>query len=171
MNKVDTYHKTKLESLGLYAKRTLAGREQWIAQSGGSQHSEHTVDDGLAWLARHQDRDGSWSNRCLGDGVEARCEKPSNCTGPGSVHCPMAHTGLAVLAFQAGGHYYFNHNVYSETVRRGLDWLVENEEPDGRCSTPRRNRGPSSSRPLRPKGKSKAARARARAAIAASPPG
>jgi uncharacterized protein YfaP (DUF2135 family) len=131
VKKVDTYQETKLASLGLYAKRTLPGREQWIAQSGGSSHSEKTVDEGLAWLARHQDLNGSWSNQCLGEGAASRCEKPTNCTGEGSIHCPMAHTGLAVLAFQAGGHYYFNHNVYSEVVRRGLDWLAENGEPDG----------------------------------------
>lgn len=171
VQKVDTYQQTKLESLGLYAKRTLAGREQWIAQSGGSEHSEHTVDEGLAWLARHQDRDGSWSNHCLGDGVESRCEKPSNCTGAGSVHCPMAHTGLAVLAFQAGGHYYFNHNVYSETVRRGLDWLVENEEPDGALFDAALESGAKLRSPFAAMGKSKAAKARARAAIAASPTG
>ena len=36
----------------------------------------------------------------------------------------VALTGLAVLAFQAGGNYDFNDAEYSECVRCGLDWLV-----------------------------------------------
>jgi hypothetical protein len=43
----------------------------------------------------------------------------------------MAHTGLALLAFQAGGHYHFNNNLYSNAVRKGLDWLVTHQRPDG----------------------------------------
>ena len=42
----------------------------------------------------------------------------------------MAYTGLALLAFQAGGHYYFNEQKYSEVVRRGLEWLVEHQRKD-----------------------------------------
>jgi hypothetical protein len=83
----------------------------------------------------------------------------------------MAHTGLAVLAFQAGGHYYFNHNLYSEAVRRGLDWLVENEEPDGALFDAASESGAKAHFPPQAKGKSKAAKARARAALASSPTG
>ena len=43
----------------------------------------------------------------------------------------MAHTGLAVLAFQAGGYYYFNDTRYSAAVRKALDWIVEHQKDDG----------------------------------------
>ena len=43
----------------------------------------------------------------------------------------MAQSGLALLAFQAGGHFYFNDRKYSPVVRRGLDWLVKHQQADG----------------------------------------
>jgi uncharacterized protein YfaP (DUF2135 family) len=132
VKKIDTYQNTSLQSLGLYAKRTMAGRSEWIAESGGSTQSETTVDDGLNWLARHQGEKGGWSRELLGGGEKSRCEKPLACSDADNVvHCPFAHSGLALLAFQAGGHYYFNNNTYSKTVRRGLDWLVANQASDG----------------------------------------
>ncbi|MFH1921034.1 MAG: prenyltransferase/squalene oxidase repeat-containing protein, partial [Planctomycetota bacterium] len=71
------------------------------------------------------------SSGCLGTAApESRCENDAPCTGPGKTY-EMAHTGLAVLAFQAGGHYYFNSNTYSDVVREGLDWMVEHQRPDG----------------------------------------
>jgi hypothetical protein len=48
----------------------------------------------------------------------------------------MAQTGLAVLAFQAGGHYSYNNSKYSDVVRRGLDWLAEHQHQDGALVTP-----------------------------------
>jgi len=131
VNKVDTYEGTESQALGLYAKRTLGDRERWIASYGGSTISEGAVNAGLQWLSRHQADDGSWSDRCLGDkSPESKCEKESPCTGPGKTY-EMAHTGLAILAFQAGGHYYFNDQVHSAAVRAGLDWMVEHQRPDG----------------------------------------
>ena len=115
---------------GLYARRTKADRGQWIGQYGGSAASEQAVADGLDWLARHQGRDGSWSNKCLGKGAESRCEKDSPCTDPG-LRREMAHTGLALLAFQAGGHYYCNDQRYSDLVSKGLDWIVDHQQDDG----------------------------------------
>jgi len=131
VRKIDTFEAAEPKALGLYDKRTMAGREQWIANYGGSTISEAATGAGLEWLARHQAHDGSWSDRCLGTkSPESRCERPSPCTGPGKRY-EMAHTGLAILAFQAGGHYYFNGNTYSGAVRAALDWMVEHQRPDG----------------------------------------
>src|SRR5439155_24339560 len=44
---------------------------------------------------------------------------------------PFAHTGLALNAFQAGGNYAFNGAKHSDSVKRGLDWLVAHQNPDG----------------------------------------
>jgi len=115
---------------GIYYLRTEVNREKWIGELGGTEKSETAVQGGLEWLARHQAEDGHWGPDCLGAGPISRCEPQSKCDGPGQRY-EMAQSGLALLAFQAGGHYYFNKKPYSEHVRRGLDWLVEHQGDDG----------------------------------------
>jgi len=116
---------------GLYARRTMGDRKSWIGQYGGNEASEQAVADALEWLARHQADDGFWSDRCIGTGhPEGKCEKDAPCSGPGGPY-EMALSGRAVLAFQAGGHYDFNGNRYSENVRRAIDWMVARQRPDG----------------------------------------
>ncbi len=133
VKRIDDYKGIKADQMvGLYDKRTRADRPRWIVNYGGSQLSEKAVTDGLAWLARHQADDGFWSSECLADGQWSQCAKSDPCTGPGRKY-EMAQTGLALLAFQAGGHYYFNKDnaKYSDRVRRGLDWMVEHQRDDG----------------------------------------
>lgn len=49
----------------------------------------------------------------------------------------MAQTGLALLAFQAGGNYWFHvpntkdAELYVDHVKSGLDWIVQNQKPSG----------------------------------------
>ncbi len=130
VNDIDTFRGVRSESLGLYGKRTMPKRTEWITNYGGSTISEQAVNDGLDWLARHQAPDGFWSRECLGEGEVSQCEQAGVCTGEGDTY-EMAHTGLALLAFQAGGHYYFNDTKYSPLVRQGLDWMVEHQREDG----------------------------------------
>jgi hypothetical protein len=107
---------------GLYTLRTRPRRETWLRTRGATSESEMAVAAGLAWLARHQSAQGVWCNQCLaenGSNRHARCQRNGACSGPG-VSVDMAHTGLALLAFQAGGHYHFNNRMYSENVERGL---------------------------------------------------
>lgn len=131
VNEINRYEFTTEEEDSLYAKRTRGNRQQWIVQYGGTKASENAVNEGLAWLARHQAGDGRWGPDCLRQGHEdCQCERGRECSTPGGEY-DFAHTGLTLLAFQAGGHYSFNNNKYSEHVRRGLDWLVDNQKPDG----------------------------------------
>ena len=130
VKKVDQYQGVKASALNLYAKRTKGSREQWIGSYGGSAISEKAVTDGLDWLVRHQAADGSWSNKNLGPGAETLCNRAEPCFGTGEA-CEMAHSGLALLALQAGGHYYFNRQTHSDEVRKGLDWMVSHQRPDG----------------------------------------
>lgn len=127
VEKIDTFDRATAGSLGLYAKRTQGNRAAWIGQYGGTPASEAAVAAGLDWLARHQMPEGHWGPEYLAEG--ARCVDAS-CSGPGG-QFEAAQTGLALLAFQAGGHYDFNANTYSDEVRRGLNWLVEHQRPDG----------------------------------------
>lgn len=127
---------------GIYTERTAPDRQQRIIGRGGSPESEAAVQAGLNWLARHQANDGHWSDgqKCEAGGP---CQNvtfgvPLADTGLAifgqslTLGAPVAETGMAILAFQAGGHYSFNKQKYSENVTRGLDWLVEKQQADGR---------------------------------------
>ncbi|HET6878931.1 MAG TPA: prenyltransferase/squalene oxidase repeat-containing protein [Pirellulales bacterium] len=118
------------QPLGIYSERTRPDREKWIAGVGGTPVSEQAVAGGLDWLARHQSEDGHWGPDCLGANG-SRCEKAHPCQGTPGGPYEAALTGLPILAFQAGGNYYDNGKQYSENVRRGLDWLVERQGPNG----------------------------------------
>ncbi|HVX10561.1 MAG TPA: prenyltransferase/squalene oxidase repeat-containing protein [Pirellulales bacterium] len=120
---------TPSQPLGLYSERTRPDRETWITGVGGTPVSETAVAAGLDWLSRHQAEDGHWGPDCLGAGGSC-CEKAHPCDG-GGLPFEAALTGLALLAFQAGGHYDFNDRPNSDRVRRGLDWLVARQGPNG----------------------------------------
>jgi uncharacterized protein YfaP (DUF2135 family) len=132
---IDRFENTTVEQEGLYAKRTQANREAWIAGYGGSRESEAAVNAGLEWLARHQAEDGHWGPDCLQNHANSRCEGDPHCQ-PGGGNFAVAQTGLAILAFQAGGHFHDNQRKFSENVRRGLDWLVRQQQKDGSLYQP-----------------------------------
>ncbi|MHB8900701.1 MAG: carboxypeptidase regulatory-like domain-containing protein, partial [Thermoguttaceae bacterium] len=129
VRKIDTIDRAESGALGLYAKRTRSNRAGWIAEYGGTPQSEAAVDAALDWLARHQLPEGYWGPEGLAGGDHSRCTDAS-CSGVGGAY-EAAQTGLALLAFQAGGHYDFNGNAYSPAVRRGLDWLAARQRPGG----------------------------------------
>lgn len=112
---------------GIFALRTAPNRAQLVARLGGNEESETAVQAGLAWLARHQADDGHWS-----DGLKCEQGDPCPALSFNDGHVSIAETGLAVLAFQAGGNYYFNDQKYSQHVKNGLDWLVKQQGSDGR---------------------------------------
>lgn len=124
--------------IGRYRRRTLPERYRWIEEFGGTHASEDAVALALEWLARHQDKDGRWSKECLVEGDHRQCEKGPLCSGPGEM-VSMAHTGLAVLALQAGGHFDFLQQKYSGHVRKGLDWIVSHQGTRGQLSDPTGN--------------------------------
>ncbi|HEX5442685.1 MAG TPA: hypothetical protein VFW87_02600 [Pirellulales bacterium] len=115
---------------GLYAERTKPKTRDWLAERGGTIESQQAVDDGLDWLARHQGTDGHWGADCLGAGLNSRCQKNAPCQGPGEAY-EAAHTGMALLAFQAAGHYSFNGQKYSGQVKKGLDYFFRTQSIEG----------------------------------------
>lgn len=118
------------EALGLYSQRTAPRREEWFTKSGGTLQSEAAVAAGLEWLARHQADDGHWGPDCLGNAPGSKCEPGHACSGAGQSY-EAALTGMAVLAFQAAGHYEFNHHAYSERVARALHCLAVQQGYNG----------------------------------------
>jgi len=84
----------------------------------GMPASESAVEAALAWLARHQQADGSWTV----PGEDGRARADAACTG------------LAVLAFLGAG-YTQRGGKYSDNLKRALAWLAANQDQQGRIGT------------------------------------
>ena len=78
-----------------FAARTDERREQWINTLGGNARSEAAVAAGLGWLARHQAKDGSWSNQYVNPPPQGVCEDSDPCEGPGQ-DFTFAQTGMVL---------------------------------------------------------------------------
>jgi hypothetical protein len=110
---------------GAYGQRWGKGR---LASNGGSIGTIAAVDRALRWLHFHQDKDGKWDQ----DGFCRNCDpnKGSACDGKGTSQFDIATSSLALLAFMGHGH---THRVgdFKKTVKRGLEWLVNQQNSDG----------------------------------------
>ncbi len=100
---------------GLFAGRGAQGRAAGLAKyaEGKGNLTEGAVLRALEWLKNHQQPDGSWHN------VRDRNN--------------VAFTGLAALTFLAHGE-TLNSERYGETLRDGLRWLIEFQQPNGAFS-------------------------------------
>jgi len=96
-----------------------------LKSEGGTTESEKAVARGLEWLAGHQNDDGSWS---LSPGK--KCGH-SEC-GQMQVESLEAATGLALLPFLAAGHTPGQPGPYQKTLEKGLKWLQEHVDKQGR---------------------------------------
>jgi hypothetical protein len=98
-------------------------RVEVVKREGGTTLTEAAVSRGLRWMAKHQNRDGSWSLHRFNH--SAGC----TCSGQG-VNSDAAGTALALLPFLGAGQ---THLVgrYRETVSSGLRWLLQHQREDG----------------------------------------
>lgn len=113
------------------AGRMLAGRDprlraHLVEQAGGTSATEAAVARGLKFLARHQNRDGSWSLQTFNRTPD--CDR--TCKGTGRVHSDVAATALSLLPFLGAGQTHRS-GEYREEVLKGLNWLVEHQKEDG----------------------------------------
>ena len=100
-----------------------------VAQSrGGTAETEAAVKAALKWLADNQAADGRWDPRTHDAGKESNV-LGQNRQNAGS-RADTAMTGLALLAFLASGHTHLD-GPYREEVRRGLEYLMRSQAPDG----------------------------------------
>ena len=85
-----------------------------IGGLGGSDNGvgEIVVEAGLAWLARHQNKDGSWS-------FDIKC-----CVNGGSHSSRVAATALALLPFLGAGYTHEQPVKYQKVVENGLAFLL-----------------------------------------------
>jgi hypothetical protein len=125
----------------IYQPRLEPDRSTRAQRIGASAASELAVERALDWLTRHQDADGRW------DGGIARYEDGTRVKGDDdfTAHCPpgetcfgecayweadTALTGLALLTYLGAG-YTHTDGRYAEVVGKGLDFLIEQQQPDG----------------------------------------
>jgi hypothetical protein len=109
----------------------LAGRDPRVRTrilniEGGNERSELAVAMGLRWIAKHQNRDGSWSLDTFPRTDECR----GRCTDIG-VPSDTAATGMALLPFLGAGFTHRDETDYRTTVDDGLKWLVAEQGDDG----------------------------------------
>jgi hypothetical protein len=112
----------------------FGGRKNLRAM-GGTRRTEAAVIQGLIWLRRHQNPDGTWST----DRFMANCRK-GRCSGPGATaDYDTGNTALALLAFLGAGHTHRT-GKFKDSVKRALKALKKRQLPDG-CYGPRTGDG------------------------------
>lgn len=94
-------------------------------RSAGPQE-DGAVEDGLRWLKDHQDEDGRWD----ADAFMKHDTVGEACTGAGNPTHDVGVTGLALLAFLGRGH-TLKDGHYRHVVRKGVRWLVEQQDAAG----------------------------------------
>lgn len=116
---------------GMFGSRNGGGKRRALARGGGTRASESAVDAALRWFMRHQSPDGSWDAQTY----------QNNCTEPGP-KCEPGHyergetsrsgiTGLVVLCYLGAGYDHKTPNRYRNTVAKGIDWLLAQQQADG----------------------------------------
>jgi hypothetical protein len=113
---------------GIYRLRLSPDRARQSERRGATAQSEAAVDEGLKWLAANQERDGRWLPSRHGAGREARVDGQDR--GKAGIRADTGMTGLALLAFLAAGNTH-RQGPYQDNVRRGLDFLIATQQPDG----------------------------------------
>ena len=108
-----------------FSGRSGLTRAKLVRREGGSAKSEQSVEDGLDWLVRHQRDDGSWSLN-----FQDHCQG-TPCPAQNAMNSDTAATGLALLPLLGAGYIHTVKSKHQEAVRRGLEWLVEHQQPDG----------------------------------------
>ncbi|RLS53682.1 MAG: hypothetical protein DWH91_13900 [Planctomycetota bacterium] len=98
------------------AGRTEEARAMMVAAQGGSASTEAAVNQGLVWLAQHQQGDGHWNFRHDGPGCD--------CPHHGSLsEASTGATAMALLCYLGAGHTHLR-GKYQPQVARGLKALT-----------------------------------------------
>ena len=117
---------------GMFGSRTGGGRKRAVGRGGGSKGSESAVNAALRWFKKHQSPNGMWDaekyfQNCTED---PKCE-PGSVAGQGAENVNVAMTGYALLCFLGAGYDHKTPNTYKPVVKKGIDWLLSVQKPDG----------------------------------------
>ncbi|HLU40676.1 MAG TPA: hypothetical protein VK081_14920, partial [Planctomycetota bacterium] len=100
----------------LYRSRFGPQKVAALEKFGGTQETEAAVRKGLAYLASVQREDGGWGRRRrLHDKY-------------GEVW--VGKSALCLLAFLGAGHTHVSDTEHATTVRRSIDWLLQQQDPE-----------------------------------------
>jgi hypothetical protein len=113
--------------------RRATPRPRWVDSK-----LDAAAEAGLRWLARHQDKDGSWSP----ESFSKHCTGTLRCEGIGYAEHVVGVTGLAVLAYLGAGHDDRSERTLGDdpgrepvlvgkVVGRALRWLRLQQAPGG----------------------------------------
>jgi hypothetical protein len=107
-----------------FARRASGNRVRMPTDAAGDKAATRArviVDRGLDFLARSQQADGRWTLDRFAGADPADAPK---------LRSDTAATGLALLSFLGAGHDHFD-GPHKDTVRRGLQFLLSVQKPDG----------------------------------------
>ena len=116
---------SQAQAPGMFEGRGADERAKLAESEGGSAASEKAVEAGLRWMAKHQDKSGSWKLHAFsaGGGCNGECGNPGATSDTGG-------TGFGLLPFLGAGHTHKS-GEYKDTVRKGLDWLIADQTSEG----------------------------------------
>ena len=105
-------------------------RDVMLGGGGGGGQTDEAVLAGLRWLVRVQQPDGAW-HFASNDFPQAASPRQED---------PIAATAMALLAFQGFGVTPNSQHPlladFARPVRRGRDWLLQQQNPDGSFHSP-----------------------------------
>jgi len=88
------------------------------------------IEAGLAWLAKHQEKDGRWDV----DGFMRHDPADDPCFGPGSSLSDVRATALVLLAFLGGGYTDEPGSLYVKHVGKAIRFLMAQQDGSGRIA-------------------------------------
>jgi len=107
-------------------RKSAETRNAMLRRGGGNTQTEQSVESALDWLARHQNRDGSWTQ----EGYRTRCADQS-CTGAGGAKQDVGTTALGLLPFLAAGQTHKSKGPYQARIAAAVNWLIQQQKTDG----------------------------------------
>ncbi len=108
-----------------FSGRSGLDRAVLVRREGGTVHSEKAVEEGLAWIVRHQRANGSWSLN-----FQEQCQA-QGCPSHHVMDSDTAATGLALLPLLGAGYIHTVKCRHQDAVRRGIEALVQHQQPNG----------------------------------------
>lgn len=119
----------------VYRLRFAPDRLALAMQNGGDASTEAAVAMALEFLSKSQSPDGSWSAQGFGAGrVSVSPASDAVYRADTGKFADTAMTGLALLAFLGAGHTHTDSGPYASTLKRGIDYLCQQQFPSGDLS-------------------------------------
>ena len=124
--KQETGGAPSVNSAPIIAREAFRSRNK-PSRSSSAPQTEEAIELGLAFLARHQREDGSWTLHGI---VESESIDSSRV-----LSSDTAATGLAILAFQGAG---YNHREfkYASQLQAAINWLQDQQQTNGDLYVP-----------------------------------